>query len=282
MMRKRVLITGANGFVGSNLMSLLVDTDIEIIPMVRRSINFKNEVIADFCDSDFSKTLYSLPKVDAVVHLGAKVSFDVNSKKTLFMPNVLATGILANWASKTGMYFVFASTATVCGAKTPRITIDSKPSPDMDYSYSKWLSEELIKMSGVRHVILRIGGVFGKNGPHHLGINKAIDNTFKGIAPNVYSGGVEKRNYIYVYDLAKLIMFCLENEVEGVHLVAGSDVNTIHEMLETICKGLLHGIKPVVLEGKAGNDQVIETSSIFPRGMPFEEAIGHIIKNSRE
>lgn len=281
-MRKRVLITGANGFVGSNLMSLLADTDIEIIPMVRKSINFKNEVIADFCDSDFSKTVYSLPKMDAVIHLGAKVSFDVNSKNKLFVPNVLVTGILANWASKTGVYFVFASTAIVCGVKNPRITIDSKPNPDTDYGYSKWLAEELIKMSGVKHVILRIGGVFGKNGPQHLGINKAIDNAFKGIAPNVSSSGDEKRNYIYVYDLAKLIMFCLKNEVEGIHLATGSDVNTIHEMLETICNGLLHGIKLVVLEGKAGNDQVIETSSVFPRGMSFEEAIGHIIKNSRD
>lgn len=280
-MGKRVLITGANGFVGSNLVNLLSDTDIEIIPMVRRPINFKNEIIADFCDSDFCRTVYSLPKVDTVIHLGAKVHFDVNSKKNLFVPNVLATGILANWTSNIGAYFIFASTAITCGAKNPHITIDSEPNPDTDYGYSKWLSEELIKMSGVKHVILRIGGIFGKNGPHHLGINKAIDNAFNGITPNVYGGG-EKRNYIYVYDLAKLIISCLENEIEGVHLVAGSDVNTINEMLATICNGLLHGRKPVVLEGKAGYDQVIETSSIFPRGMSFEEAIRHTIKALRE
>lgn len=280
MVKKRVLVTGANGFVGNNLMSLLADTDIEIIPMVRKSINFKNEVIADFCDSDFSKIVYSLPKVDAVIHLGAKVSFDVNSIKKLFAPNVLATGILANWAGKTGVYFVFASTAIVCGVKNPRITIDSKPNPDTDYSYSKWLSEELIKTSGVKHVILRVGGIFGKNGPHHLGINKAIDNGFKGIAPNVLSSGGEKRNYIYVYDLTKLIAFCLKNEVEGIHLAAGSEINTIHEMLEIICKRLLHGKELMVSDGKAGNDQVIETSPIFPRGRSFEEAIEHIIIRS--
>ncbi|MCR4321648.1 MAG: NAD(P)-dependent oxidoreductase [Candidatus Brocadiaceae bacterium] len=279
-MGKRVLITGANGFVGSNLMSMLADTDIEIIPMVRKSINFKNEVIVDFCDLNFCKIVYSLPKVDAVIHLGAKVSFDVNSKNKFFVPNVLATGILANWAQKTGVYFVYTSTAIVCGVNNPHITVDSKLNPDTDYSYSKWLSEELIKMSGVKHVILRVGGIFGKNGPHHLGINKAIDNGFKGIVPNVLSSCGEKRNYIYVYDLAKLIAFCLKNEIEGIHMVAGSEIYTIHEMLETICNRLLHGKELMVPEGKAGNDQIIETSSILPRGMSFEEAIEHIIISS--
>lgn len=47
----------------------------------------------------------------------------------------------------------------------------------------------MIKMSDVSHAILRIGGVFGKDGPHHLGLNKSIDNAFKGITPIVYGGG---------------------------------------------------------------------------------------------
>ena len=165
MFKRKILITGASGFIGVALRKMLINTDWEMYFLARQHIGFANETIVDFCDPDFCRVIKTLPKIDVVVHLGAKIGWDGSSRESLFKPNVLATAKLVNWAKDIGAYFVFASAAIVCGVKNTHITFDSEPNPDTDYGYSKFLAEEIIKMSGVKHSILRISGVFGKDGP---------------------------------------------------------------------------------------------------------------------
>jgi len=133
-----------------------------------------------------------------------------------------------------------------------------------------------VKMSGIKYAILRISGVFGKNGPAHLGINRAIDDALCKIIPIQYGGGEIKRNYIYVKELCSIIKFCIENNILGTHLVAGSSINTISEMLQIICNVFLPGKKPQCHEGRNGYDQIVEVSSIFNRSCSFEDSIKDI------
>ncbi len=264
-MRRKVLVTGAGGFIGRNLINELSATNWEIIPLVRKNIGFKNEVIIDFCDSIFCQKINSSPKVDAVIHLGARVDFGDNLRRELFVPNVLATAELVQLAAKRKIFFLFASTATICGARNPHITSSSKRNPDSDYAYSKWLAEEIIKMSGVKYSILRIGGVFGMNGPEHLGINKSIKRGLKALKPIQYGKGTQKRNYIYVKDMVNVIEYCLKNEIEGTHLVSGSSVNTVSEMLNIISDVLISGDGPEYRSGKDGLSQIVVHSGYLPK-----------------
>jgi UDP-glucose 4-epimerase len=278
-MRKRVLITGANGFIGSAFLRRLADTKWEVISLNRKSRILKNEVVLDFCDEDSYIKINSLSKVDAVIHLGARIGWDGSSRSDLFVPNVLATAELARWSNKIGAYFIFASAAIVCGLDNTYIKSDSKPQLDSDYGYSKWLAEELIRMSGVKNVILRIGGVYGRNGPKHLGLNLSIDNALNGKRPIQYGAGNQKRNYIYVEDLADILLYCLENRIEGTHLIAGSNTNTVSEMLETICHILLPDKRPEYKSGDNSHDQIIEHSQALLKGRSFEDAICDLKKD---
>jgi nucleoside-diphosphate-sugar epimerase len=279
-MNKRLLITGAGGFIGSTLFEQLSDSDWQLIPLVHKPKGMRDEVVVDFCAPDFNATINALPEIDTIIHLGASIGWDGKPRNALFGPNVVATAELANWACKNGIYFIFASAAMVCGIKNPYITSESKPSPDTDYGYSKWLGEEVIKMSGVKSAILRISGVFGRRGPYHLGINKTIDDALNGVIPVKYGDGGIKRNYIYVKDLCSVLRFCCENKVEGIHLVAGSHVNTISEMLQAICDVFVPGKQPIHREAGHNQDQIVECSPIFPRTRSFNEALGDIAKNN--
>ena len=278
-MGERVLITGANGFIGSTLLRRLADTKWEVIPLNRKSSILKNEVVLDFCDEDFFVKIDSLPKVDAVIHLGARIGWGGSSRTDLFVPNVLATAELARWSNKIGAYLIFASAAIICGLDDPYIKSDSKPKIDSDYGYSKWLAEELIRMSGVEYAILRIGGAFGRNGPKHLSLNRSIDNALNGIRPIQYGAGNQKRNYIYVEDLAGILLYCLENRIKGTHLVAGSNINTVSEMLNIICNVLIPGKKPEYKAGDNSHDQIIERSQALLKGRSFEDAICDLNKD---
>ena len=279
IMKKSVLITGANGFVGRHLLNALLSSDWNVTSLVHNKAGLTNEIVLDFCSEDFNTLLNTLSKVDVVVHLGAKIGWDDSSRQDFYVPNVLATAELVNWANKIGASFIFASTAIVCGAQNPCIISESKPNPDTDYGYSKWLAEELIKMSGVRFTTLRIAGVFGKHGPQHLGINKAIDNALNGEIPVQYGNGKIKRNYIYVKDLVDIITYCMENQIDGTHLVAGSSTNTIADMLQIICDKILPDTHPTYLNGIDGQDQVVTPSPILPKGRIFKDAIKDICKD---
>ena len=270
---KKVLVTGANGFTGTHLGAVLENSGWEVIPLSQWETGLKNEVVIDFCDEGFTSRLGVLPAVEAVVHLGARVGWDGGTRAELFQPNVLATAQLVQWARQHRSYFVFASAALICGERNPHITAGCGLNTENDYLYSKWLGEEIIRMSGIRHGILRISGIFGRGGPSHLGINQAIDNALKGIPPVQYGDGRIKRNYIYVKDLCRTIRYCLDQGIEGTHLVGGSSVDTLAEMLEMICAELLPGQQPEVRPGKSGHDQLIDPSPLLPATRTFNEAI---------
>lgn len=275
---KRVLITGANGFTGRVLTRMLRNDDWQVTPLVQEPAGLKGEVVLDFCDPRFNNRLRCLPEVDAVVHLGARIGWDGSSPEDLFQPNLLATSQLVQWAVVYEAFFVFASAALICGEHNPHITADCGLNTKNPYLYSKWLAEELIVMSGLKHAILRISGIFGKNGPSHLGINNAITNALAGTPPELYGSGDIKRNYIYVKDLCRIIKHCIETPVQGVHLVGGKENLTIAEMLTTICSVLLPGTHPVTREGDSSHlhHQVVEPSPHLPQGRTFKEAIEDI------
>lgn len=280
MSKKRVLVTGASGFIGKSVLNMLKGTSCTAIPLMRKQMGFENEIIVDFCDEGFQKRLQSLPRVDVIVHLGAKVSLGQTPLNQFIKPNLDATRQLAYWASKTKAYLIFASTAMVCGSKNKYITEISEPTPDTNYAHSKWLAEEEVVASGADFAILRIAGVFGKDGPKHLGINRSIDNALKSISPVQCGDGKIRRNYIYIKDLVDTIKFCIDNKIKGRYLVAGSAVNTISDMLSMICEVLLPGKKPERKEGRSGYDQIVESSPRLPRGSTFKEALRDI-KNTK-
>lgn len=274
-MKDSVLVTGASGFVGRSLLGLLKSEHYHVIPMVRSPKKLPSEVVLDFTDDNFVQKIQDLPHVNAIIHLGAKVDWKA-TKTELFVPNVLATANLVDWAKNIGAYFVFASMATVCGVNNPLITKDTEPNLDTNYGYSKWLTEEIIKMSGVEYLILRISGIYGRNGPQHLGINNAITGALQGKPPIQFGKGDIKRNYIYVEDLSRIIMDCLKRKVTGTHLVAGPEPISIAEMLKTICEVFLPGNNPIYKEGGKSFDQIVEHSDELILGRKFREALEHI------
>ncbi|MCP4216753.1 MAG: NAD(P)-dependent oxidoreductase [bacterium] len=272
----KILITGANGFTGGYLMRLFEKIGWDFVPMTQFPMGLKHEVTVDFCDHRFSEILNSLPHVDAVVHLGTRVGWDGGTSADLFQPNVLATGQLAHWAQKQGAFFVFASAALIAGEKKTHITADCPPGTENPYLYGKWLAEELIRMSGVSFANLRISGIFGKNGPAHLGLNRAINGVLNGVAPVQYGDGLIKRNYIYVKDLCNIIRHCIQNKIEGTHLVGGKKINTLAEMLHTICTILATDLEPEIKPAGSGYDQIVDPSPALPETMSFKEAITDI------
>ena len=272
---KEILVTGATGFIGRHVVKSLQEAGYAVTRGVRRFDNSTDatEVAVDLERPETILALRADYRFDAVVHLGAYVGFSGTSEASMYMPNVLATGLLAATARDWDAHLIFASAAIVCGSRRERIDDTTQAYPDTSYIGTKYLGELLNAASGARHCNLRIGGVFGASGPWHLGLNRAIDGALSGEVPTQVGSGTALRNYIYVKDAADAITFSLRNDICGTHLLAGKEVSSIGQMLKDICRVFLDDESPILEEGPDGKNQIIETSRVLPEGRTFLDAL---------
>ena len=276
---QRILVTGANGFIGSNLVTVLEQYNFEVFRGVRilGSNQTSHEVLLNLSDLSLIKELCLSYKFDVIVHLSAVVGWNGMLYEDMYIENVLATGLLGYVAKKMDAHFIYGSAALIHGSKSKVISDLSPIHIDTDYARTKYDAEMLLQSILSNLCILRIGGVFGENGPSHLGINKSITEASTGIPPVLYGDGASLRNYIYVDDLCTKIIKAINLQTNGTFLVAGDETLSIKDMLNTIYAEFLPGINLTKKPGlSSGSDQVIIDSKKFGLGQTFQDSLKQI------
>lgn len=285
MSETRILITGASGFIGSKLVKLLnEDSEFKVFRGVRTLASHESEddVLIDLSDVTSILNLVDNYSFDAIVHLAAKVGWGGLSYEEMYTENVLATGAFGYVANKMGAKLLFGSAALVHGQTAPQISLDIPVTVDTDYARTKYDAEGLLRSILPSVCIFRIGGVFGQNGPSHLGINRAISGALQGKVPAIYGKGDGLRNYIFVDDLCTQIIEAVRVEASGTHLIAGGETLTIKNMLEAICSEFLSGLGATYLpESQSSFDQVILGTEKFGGTRVFAKALNAISRNNR-
>ena len=285
MSETRILITGASGFIGSRLVKLLnEDSEFKVFRGVRAlaSNDSEGDVLIDLSDVTSILSLVDNYSFDVIVHLAAKVGWGGLTYEEMYTENVLATGALGYAAHKMGAKLLFGSAALVHGQTAPQISLDIPVTVDTDYARSKYDAERLLRSILPTVCIFRIGGVFGQNGPSHLGLNRAISGALQGKAPAIYGKGDGLRNYIFVDDLCTQIIEAVRVEASGTHLIAGGETLTIKNMLEAICSEFLSGLGATYLpESQSSFDQVILGTEKFGGTRVFAKALNAISRNNR-
>jgi nucleoside-diphosphate-sugar epimerase len=279
----RILVTGASGFIGKATVKALEASGYLVTQAGRRD-KFdlaENHTSIDLADCFSLKILEEKGPFDGIVHLGARIGLTDFTEADLYIPNVVSTGILAKFARDWNAHFIFASTAIIHGVRTQQISEDSPVLLDTTYAKSKWLAEELIRMATPSYTILRIGGVYGLDGPSHLGINKAIDNCINGVVPQLMGQGKALRNYIYVDDVAHKICSILASRIQGLHLMAGTEIISVREMLEIITNRFMPGSFLQTSAGNEASDQIITHSPFLKGTRSFRESVDHMFHLSQ-
>lgn len=223
----RVLVTGATGFIGLNLLAALEETDHEPVAMVRpastttRLPDGVDTVEADLSDGD--SLTAALAGVDGVVHLAAAV-YDTES---MAATNITGTEQLVEAAADTGIErFVFLSTI---GAH-PQVPADA----ESIYQQSKVASEDLL--FGREHPF-EMAAVYPTYifGPRDYRLTRYEHirpvATNRVLVPPLYTDA--KYNIVHVDDVVGTVGHCLDGEAIGRQLVTGPNL-TNKQVLETI------------------------------------------------
>lgn len=273
----RVYITGYNGFLGQAVCKSLTKKGADVRCLGRAVANPTCEhSMMDLEDLSSVESISDLPPPDVFIHLAARIGWPDVDLNDLYRPNVLATGLLANATALWGARMIFASAAIVHGVRQTHIDHSTPLAPDTSYGQSKALGEALIGASGTDHCLLRLGGVFGLNGPRHLGLNRALDGALQGERPTINAAGPALRNYIHVNDAAAAVVAAANGKMSGAHLIAGSPPRSLDDMLQAVCDRYLPGQSPERQEGGIPLDQVIVPSTDFPTSRTFEDVLASL------
>lgn len=242
-----MFITGATGFIGKNLVKLLVAQDKYLVKcLVRKSSNvqelkvFRNVelIYQDLTRSTMKELVQILKNTEQVIHLAGVIY----SKRILdyYKVNYEATTILAEAAKLAGVKkFVFVSSISAVGPRASDIVCneDSPCYPIDAYGKSKLLAERyLINMWQKERfpvIIIRPAFVYGKGGKKGIQIYQKLLNF--GVFPMVGRKGL-KRSLCHVEDVAEGIILALERGKEGEVYILSEGVYTTDQIVKTLAQ----------------------------------------------
>lgn len=253
---RKVLVTGANGFIGKALCQLLAIRSYEVYALVRAirdPIPFVQYVEADLEHADI--LLATCQGVDCIVHLAGRAHVLNEQERNPFevfrQANCEATLHLARQAVELGVRrFIFISSIGVNGAETPEKPFDelSNPKPHADYAVSKFEAEEGLKklLAGTETelVIIRPPLVYGVDAPGNFG--RLLKLVATGL-PLPLGGANNRRSIISLENLVSFITLCIEHPAaaEQLFLISdGRDISTV-EMVRALARGM--DKKPLML-----------------------------------
>jgi len=214
-----VLVTGANGFVGRALCSILLLNGEQVRGTVREVNSLPEGVAAvkikSLCiDTDWNSALKG---VDVVVHLAARVHVmeekDADPLGAFREVNVAGTERLARMSAVAGVRrFIFLSSIGVNGSVTHQLPFSEKddPHPHNHYSLSKLEAEQVLHRiaseSGMELVVIRSPLVYGPGNPGN--ILRLLTLADKGW-PLPLASVNNSRSLIYLGNLVDAIMTCI-------------------------------------------------------------------------
>ena len=145
--------------------------------------------------------------------------------------------------------------------------------PTEDYSN---ITPEIIEESILSIIRTKIFGDGGKNKKGYFPKIIKYYSVIKKISPKIYGDGSAKRNYIYLWDIAKAVDVIIENNITGVHFLAGSERSTVSSMVTQVCTVLGEGISPDKQSGNKAKSQLVNPSDVLPKTRSFQNGLEDI------
>ena len=255
-----IIVTGSNGFIGSNLISQLNKIGKNDILAVDDHSNkeLKKNImdlsvsqrigIEEFLDM-ILKGEFKAKEVTSIFHQGAcsdTTEWDVDY---MLKNNFSYSKVLLDFAEQGNIPFIYASSASIYGAGTVFSEEKENENPINLYAYSKYLFDQLVrnrlKKGSSQIVGMRYFNVYGPHESHkghmasvayhlHQQLKKG-DNVklFKG--SDGFEDGEQRRDFIHVDDVIKVNIWFLNNQnISGIFNVGTGKSQTFKEVANAV------------------------------------------------
>lgn len=251
-----VLITGANGFVGSRLCRRLLDDGYRVVAGIREGCN--KELIAGldlefrFGDVTCPETLTAMVKdIDYIVHTAGIVK--AANPDLFFQVNHFGAKNIAEAAiqNKNLKRFILISSLAAAGPSVKGIplTEDAAPHPITAYGRSKLAGEEavLALKERIDVTILRPPGIYGPGDREMFAFFQIVNFRIK-----PYLGNLKRRlQLLHVDDLSLSVSRAFENRRPSgaTYFIAESESYSYRELVDHLCRAVGRKGIPIIIPG---------------------------------
>ncbi len=256
--KMRVLVTGGAGFIGSNIVKMLEERGIESVILddfshasYKNLLGVKGEII---CGDILDEELYEkLPKVDAVIHEAAITDTTLDDDTKMMSVNYNGFKNVLNFCLDKKIRLVYASSAGVYGNRTTAMSEGAKIIPHNTYAYSKYqcdcLMKKITKESSTPIIVgLRYFNVYGPD-EYHKGLSASMIYQLylqmkEGKQPRIFKFGEQKRDFVYVKDVARVTIEALNSKKSAVLNVGTGIPRSFNDIIASLNKTMGLDLKP--------------------------------------
>lgn len=279
MKKKKVLVTGGAGFIGSNYVAMMLqqyDDDLVVLDKLTYAGDLRNLesfkeypnyhfIQGDICDSNLLESLFKEHQFQEVVHFAAESHVDnsITGPSAFIETNIVGTFQLLQAAYKLWMSgpnqlketfinarFLHVSTDEVYGTlgETGLFTENTSYAPNSPYSASKASSDFIVRSYfhtyGMPVVTTNCSNNYGPNQHKEKLIPTIIRKAISGQSIPIYGDGQNVRDWLFVNDHCKGIKLALDKGTPGeTYNIGGRNERKNLYIATTICE-LLDELKP--------------------------------------
>lgn len=271
----KYIVTGAAGLIGSAIISELNkegETDILAVDHLgNTSEKWKNLRALQFTDYMERDDFYAMiaepgaitEETKGIIHMGACSSTTETDATYLIHNNYECTKQLAALATEKNIRFIYASSAATygdgeCGYKDDESQIEQLRPLNM-YGYSKQMFDLWAKKNEMlKHIAgVKFTNVYGPNERHKGNMRSMVIRAFEQIRDtgtvklfkscrSDYADGEQKRDFLYVKDAARMVLFLLRrSDLNGLYNIGSGKAETWNELVKAVFAAM---DKPVQIE----------------------------------
>lgn len=252
-----IIVTGAAGFIGSNIVKALNArgiSDIVAVDNLTKADKFRNLVdceIAEYVDKkDFLQVVESGElggDVEAVLHQGACSDTMETDGRYMMENNYRYSLSLLEWCNEEAVPFIYASSASVYGDGKVFAEARECEAPLNVYGYSKFLFDQAVRArlaeASAQVVGFRYFNVYGPRESHKGRMASVAYHFFNQYRANGkirlfegtdgYADGEQRRDFISIEDIVKVNLHFLDNaEVSGIFNLGTGRSQTFNDVAE--------------------------------------------------
>ena len=249
-MKKKILVTGATGFIGKNLVESLKEK-FEVYALI---LDEKEKNVIPQIDYILWKTFFDreneiktldgkkLGKIDTVIHLA---SYGVNPKDNdidkMIESNInLTKDLILNLERVSCKNIIFTGSGFEYGDKGKiKLKEDMELNPFSLYGATKvsafLIGKKLCESLGINYINLRLFNIFGEYEGSNRLIPQIINNYLEGKELN-FTAGNQVRDYLYIKDIIEVYEMILEKNIYNneTYNVCSSEEVTIKEFITKV------------------------------------------------
>ena len=245
------LVTGGAGFIGSHIVDTLLREGWHVTVLDNLAWGDRGHipaaasfVEADIADVDLMEVLRG-KHYGAIIHCAAQTSVprsvaDPDLDRTV---NLVGTENLLRFAAQTavGKFVFFSSGGAVYGDSSVRASEETLPAPLSPYGVHKLAAEFYVALSRVPYAILRPANVFGlrqRAGTDGGVVAVFVDRLRQGLPLIINGDGNQKRDFVYVRDVAAAACAAIDVDMSGIWNIASGAETTINELSQVVADAL--------------------------------------------